>query len=295
MITLVLVSDNHFAVMTAVLLKSIDLNYTSNNELEIFIVSDGLSKSNISHIEKSVENELIKITWIPIRDIGTNIGALPLDNSSFPLSVYARLYIPYFLPISVKRAIYLDVDTIVLTDIANLWNTNISPFAVAAVTDLAQTVSVPWAGIQNYNELGIKPDSKYFNTGVLIFDVAKWRKENITNQIIDCILENISYARFPDQYGMNVYFANNWYELGKQWNCFASTETENPSVIHFTGVKPIYSTYENNDKYRSIFFEYLRQTPFKNFKVKSGYTRLFKKASDLVKKKLRAVIRVVLS
>jgi len=77
---------------------------------------------------------------------------LPNDKSSFPLSIYIRLFLPFFLPQHVKKAIYLDADMLVLEDVAKLWNTDIGEKIVAGVVDRSQVVSSSWGGIQNYRE-----------------------------------------------------------------------------------------------------------------------------------------------
>jgi len=289
-ITLVTVCNNHFAVMLAALLKSIVENQHGTDFISIYIVDDGISRKNRRLLESIIQAPNFDVIWIPIKKAVPKHIRLPLDNSTFPLCVYARICIPYFLPPGIGKAIYLDADTLVECDISKLWNVDITGYGLAAVMDKAKTVSARWAGIKNYKALGIPADSLYFNTGVLVMDIKKWREDDIPKKVFRFIEENIQYATFPDQYGLNVYFANQWSVLPAHWNSYAQDDTPNPHIIHFTGMKPIYKGYQFNEHYRSRFYGYLSTTPFRKFKPKSTYHRLLLKVLHILEKKWSALI-----
>ncbi len=79
---------------------------------------------------------------------------LPLDASSFPLNVYARLFIPHFISPLLEKVIYLDVDMIMEKDIQELWNIDLQDKMISGVIDRSGVVSSSWGGISNYKELG---------------------------------------------------------------------------------------------------------------------------------------------
>lgn len=289
-ITLVITCNNHFSVMLAALLKSIVVNQDGSSLIFIYIVDDGVSQKNRQLLNAIVQAPNINTIWIPIKKAIPKSVSLPLDGSSFPLCVYVRICIPYFLPHTIEKAIYLDADTLVECDIRKLWEIDMRGLGIAAVTDRAKTVNTSWAGIKNYEELGIPANSLYFNTGVLVMDLTKWREENIPEQVFQHIEENIQYATFPDQYGLNVQFANEWLVLPSYWNSYAQEDTATPHIIHFTGMKPIYKGYQYNEKYKDIFYKYLSLTPFRGFKPRNSYFRLLSKALHILEKKWLAFI-----
>lgn len=45
-ISIVVASDNHYAVMIAALIKSVEINHISNELLSFTIIDDGISKTN---------------------------------------------------------------------------------------------------------------------------------------------------------------------------------------------------------------------------------------------------------
>lgn len=292
-ITLVTVCDNHFAVLLAALIKSIEVNHTSGERLELYIVQDGISTENRSKIEAPVNREMITIHWLSIKQAIPEKSSLPLDHSSFPRNVYVRLFIPCFIPRGITKVLYLDADMIVKKDISGLWNTDLQQYTLAAVADRSEKVSSSWGGITNYRELGLDPETRYLNSGLLLLDPVKWREQNITAKIIDCVNANRRYTNFPDQYGLNVVFAGQWLELDRRWNTYSIRNEPDPYIIHFIGIKPIYDSYDASEEYRKEFFYYLGLTEWRDFKIKSRYLRLFKKLINKLKKKFYAMFKQI--
>lgn len=284
-ITIVSVCDNHYMIMLAALLKSIEKNHQSSEKIDYYIVEDKISSKNKQKLHQSINEDLISIKWLKMSEIIPKGLKLPLDYSSFPLNIYIRLFIPHFIPTHIERVIYLDVDMIVLEDISTLWNTNMGDKVIAGVVDRSGIVSNEWLGIKNYKNLGIPPEAKYYNSGLLLINPLKWRQLDITDKIITCIHKNITFADFPDQYGLNVVFADQWQELDPRWNSQAMVAIEKPFIIHFTGRKPFYKSYNYSSFYKDHFYKYLKQTMWSNFKPIGEYRRLLKKIYNKFEKR----------
>lgn len=286
-ISIVTICDNHFAVLLGALIKSIEINHTSEDTIDLYIVNENISKKNIQKIENTIEGKKINIIWKKLAEVVPTYLKLPVDNTTFPANTYARICIPYFIDQNATKAIYLDVDMIVLTDIINLWKTDLGEMAIAAVADRSEIVSSEWGGISNYKELNLPAESKYFNSGLFVLDPQKWREMKIPEMAFKCAEDNRAYISFADQYSLNVIFNQKWKELDKSWNAYAQNNDENPKVIHFTGMKPIYTGYESNIKYKELFFYYLNQTPWNGYKPKKTILRLLKKTYNKANKKIR--------
>ena len=291
-ITLVTVCDNHYAIMLAALIKSLDLNHRSEEHIDLHIVSDHISRSSQKKLEQCVRKERITVIWHDIQQVIPKDTKLPLDKTSYPLNMYARLFIPYFLPESVGKAIYVDVDMIVEQDISLLWHTDIAGKVVAGVVDQLKIIGgAEWTAIPNYKELGFDPNIKYFNSGLIVMDLNKWRKTDVTARIFECIEQNKAHVRFPDQYGLNVVFIDQWHELDEKWNAYANQDLAAPGIIHFIMTKPIYETYNLNEKYKAAFYKYLNLTPWKGFKPMSKFRNYLQKGKHKLKKKLLGLFR----
>lgn len=283
-IAIVCVCDNHYSVLLAALLKSIESNHKSGEKLEFFVVEDGIAVKNREKATKNLNVETTIVHWLPLADCIPENATLPVDNSSAPLNVYARLFIPHFLPKHIKKIIYLDVDMIVLGEISDLMKIDLAGNITAAVQDQFIQIVSRWGGVSNYEELGIAEDNKYFNSGLMVIDLEKWEKADITKKVIDCISRNKKLLLYQDQYGLNAVLYADWLPLDPLWNRFAYSEEERPYLIHFTGRKPIYKSYEFSEKYKVIFYSYLRMTGWKNFKPIGESSRYLKKIVNILNK-----------
>ncbi|WP_198175279.1 glycosyltransferase family 8 protein [Spirosoma telluris] len=208
-----------------------------------------------------------------------------MDRSTFPRNVFVRLFIPYFIPQELTKVVYLDVDMIAHQDITPLWSIDLGNKLVGAVVDRAEVAGSSWGGYRNYQELGLQADTKIFNSGLLVINPIAWRQQQITERVIRCIEENVKYAVFPDQYGLNVVLANQWLELDRRWNCYAQSDEANPYIIHFTGVKPIYTSYHLNKAYQEEFYHYLRMTPWHQYNPVGGWNRFLLKQTHKMSKR----------
>ncbi|HEX7757694.1 MAG TPA: glycosyltransferase family 8 protein [Niabella sp.] len=291
-IHIVAATDNHYAVLLAALLKSVEINHKTPERIHFTVIDDGVSAKNKEKIRQSVHSDKIILSWVPSKKSIPAGITLPLDKTGFPLTAYLRIFAPYVVPEEAEKIIYLDVDTLVQADISDLLNIDLQHYLFGAILDVQETVSCSWAGIPNYKELGIPADTKYFNSGVLLINAQRWRKEQVAQRVMKALHENREYVNYADQYGLNVVLYNQWLEIDPEWNNFAFKEIENPKIIHFLDIKPIFTTYKSSPKYRELFFSYLNQTPFKNFKLRNGNKRFLKKVHTKLKKALLKITRL---
>lgn len=283
-ISIVVASDNHYSILIAALLKSIDVNHHTDEHIDFHIIDDGISAKFKEQLETIVNPERITLKWFSSKKIIPDNIVIPVDNSAFPLTVYMRVFSPYVVDKDVEKLIYLDVDTIVQDDISKLWNTDLGDYIAGAVQDVGKTMDCEWGGVPNYKELGFTADTKYFNSGVLMINTKRWREENFSAKVISALSTHKEHVRLADQYGLNVVLANQWLELDPKWNWFAFKENENPSLVHFLDIKPIFTSYNSKEVYREEFFRYLSMTPWKNFKPISGNKRNLRKIYNKIKK-----------
>lgn len=284
-ITIVIVTDEHYVMMLAALLKSIEISHRSSEQIKIYVVEDGVRPESKRCIQETITSPRMQLRWIALADALPPGIKLPADHTSFPLIAYMRLFIGYFLPEGTEKAIFLDVDMLVLTDISRLWNIDLGHHIMAAVQDpLLLTFSNHWGGVKNYKQLGFSADTLYFNSGMLMINVQQWAKENIAQQVIDVVNQNKRFANYPDQYGLNLVLANRWLKLDNRWNYFASGLLPDPYIVHFTTRKPFYRSYNKNAAYQRLFYRYLAQTPWRNTPPVGEARRFAKKLGNVWQK-----------
>lgn len=275
--------------MLAVLLASVEANYAGTAPIDFYIVDDGISPQSRRKLQATLKRGTIMLHWIPMADAIPEGISLPVVPNSYPLNTYLRLLIPYFLPKGITKALFLDVDMLVLGDIGELWKTDIGAYPIAAVRDtITKTIgNVGAGGIPNYSELGLDGDSPYFNAGLQLINIPMWQAMGLTEKIMQCIHDNARYATLGDQYGLNVVLANQWLALPPQWNYMANGDDAAPSLIHFIHRKPFYKSYFNNPAYQRLFYEYLAKTAWKGTPPIGESTRYVKKLKNVLQKARR--------
>lgn len=278
-INISLTCDNDYIVLLATLLKSIEKNHVTPEKINAFIVNDGISSSNKKKIEESISQKMFNIVWVDLKTAIPRNVDFPLPTYTYPVNIYARLFIPQFVPPEVSKVIYFDVDMVVLEDVSKLFNTDLEGRPLGAVQDPRVThFDNHWGGVLNFKELNLDGRSPYFNSGMLLIDCYKWREENVSINVLNIVKKNMKYAAYTDQYGLNIFFANRWKLLDSRWNHFVSEQSiEHPFLLHFVGRKPIYTTYNGLPEYKPFFDSYSALTKFKDFKTIKEGKRYWKK------------------
>lgn len=282
-IILVCAADNNYAMPLAVTVRSALANLKSNRKIGLFILDGGISKSNKKKIIKSLQSEKLDISWIQIDE--TQLTNLVLTRH-LTTTAYYRLLITKFLPLEFDKAIYLDTDMIVKGNLEELWNIPLEDnYALAVQDDVELYISMS-EGLRNYQDVGICPDYKYFNSGLLVINLEKWRSENIGEKVLEYIRQNREYVR-NDQDGLNAILAGKWGEIHPRWNQMPriydysswqeSPHAEDiykellhqPCIIHFTNSpKPWYAGLKAECRHpkKDLFFQYLDMTDWSGWR-----------------------------
>ena len=256
-IPIFLSSDNNYAPFVATTIASICDN--TKSFCEFYILDGGISEDNkikinaLKNLFKNLSIEYIRI------DVENIFKGIKLSNT-ITLSAFNRLLAPQLVH-NIRKAIYLDVDTIAVNDITQLFNENLENYILGAVPDWIDTSH--WKA-----ELAISNDHIYFNSGVLLINCEKWRK-SIQLQDILSISELYPQQTDNDQGILNKYFESNYKLLDKKYNVIFKY---NEVVIrHFAGlIKPWQADFYLHPLTRKprkiancdLFWKYARMTPF---------------------------------
>ncbi|WP_082252863.1 glycosyltransferase [Bacillus sp. FJAT-27251] len=252
-IRIVTVSNNTYAKHLAVMLNSLLKNKKSRNPIKIYVIDSNISKENKLQLKKITKKYKAKIFFKRVN---------PALYSEFPTYAYVtqetyyRISIPDFFK-KTDKVLYLDSDIIVKGDITKLWKTDISQYYLGAVED-------PWikTGDPRNEDLLMPSDSKYFNAGVLLINLKKWRKHRIKNKIIEFIKTYSSNIKYCDQDALNAVLYDQWLPLDSKWN-FQTPHLSDPSlkikpaIIHYTGDNKPWISYSTHPL-KKIYLKYKR-------------------------------------
>ncbi len=138
-----------------------------------------------------------------------------------------------------ERVIYLDSDLVIKKDLSNLFQTNLNDYVIG----VSGIGNIDWALEREfYLSIGLEKEAKYFNAGVMVIDLDKWRKLNITEKCFEFADRYPNKLFAADQTVLNyVFYKNNFFELDKSYNhgLYPYSNPVDPqecdSIFHFVG------------------------------------------------------------
>jgi hypothetical protein len=154
--------------------------------------------------------------------------------------VYLRLALPAAFAGEYRRLLYLDSDVFVQGgDFAALLAVYLGRSAIGAVRDNLQW-RTPDRTPEQFRRLGL-PTTPYFNSGVMLIDVAGFNGEELLERCLDFGRGHAGRMIGHDQNLLNCVLQGDWAELGPRWNwqyTWASRlyeAMEDANVVHFIG------------------------------------------------------------
>lgn len=239
--SVVFVADNNYVLQFLVTLSSL-VHHVNNKDLNVYLITCGLSKANEAYIKKwsSVNSIEVHLCHVDVHELD---WLIPYENA-WSRFMFLKLYIPYVIPNEVRRILYLDVDILVTSSIAKLFELDIYDYALAAVEDTPDC-------IMHKKRCGIPKESPYINSGVMVINMDKWRTAANANLFWTYIRNNTEKGGVNDQDVINTVFQNQICLLPLRYNvtnhCFGFhpnllpvhlQQLEDayyaPIIIHFT-------------------------------------------------------------
>lgn len=207
---IVYASDEKFAEIMGVSMVSLFENNRDMEDIVVYILDSGIkseSKVKIEMVCKMFDRALP--IWIPAKDISKELNMkITLDRGS--LSQYARLFVSSVLPSELSRVLYLDCDIIINQSIYELWNLNLEGKTIGALMD---------AFSEYYRaNIGLKPSDVMFNSGVMLIDLEKWKKDKVEDELMNFISEHRGVIQQGDQGALNAVLVDDIYCFEPRFN-----------------------------------------------------------------------------
>lgn len=233
--------SHEYLLPLAVVLHSLIERLRPGAAAKLYLIHEGFPPETIDLIGSIVETEAVVAS-------PEQIAAAP-HRGRFPRQAAYPILLPELLPSSVERVLFLDVDLLVMDDVSELWETDLEDHVFGAAPDGAVPKCSAARGVKGWRELGIPEHSAYFNCGVLLIDLPRWRERELTPRIHD-YLRKTERVDFLHQEALNAVAWNDWRPVDRRWNLLASldgrsyqspdrTEWRNPGIVHFAGrMKP---------------------------------------------------------
>lgn len=148
---------------------------------------------------------------------------------------YGRLLIPDLL--DQDKVLYLDTDLIVETDVLKIPINNFQNFGIGAVGSGIMQFTLEKRFYQDI--LKLNPNTKTFNSGVLLINNDQWRQNKIKQQLHALADKYPDELLAADQTLLNAFFAGDFYNLPAKYNVtwYANKKPgiEHDAIFHFVG------------------------------------------------------------
>ncbi|MGE8192570.1 DUF4422 domain-containing protein [Erwinia amylovora] len=287
-VPVVICSDDNYAMALGGLIKSIINNASSDKNYDLVILDNGLTVKNkhrILSLIKDITNFSVRFFSVHAFDEIKDAYIRP----PFTIATYSRLFIPRLFR-HFEKVVFIDTDTVVESDLAELIDISMGDNLVAAVQDIVMEGFVKFGniaesddGIQTAGEylkskLALSKPEEYFQGGIMVFNIEAMNKENIFSRLMS-ELKGQSFW-FLDQDIMNKVFHGRVHFLPLEWNVYhgnGHTDTfypnlkfstysrylkarKNPKMIHFAGENKPWHT--DKVDYYDNFIKNIQGTPW---------------------------------
>lgn len=271
-VAIVFASDERYVPYLGVAMTSLVTHVSPERDYHIFILSDNINdedKVKLSSIKGSRSN--VKIVFMDVNKEVAKIKSLKFPtNENFSEATYFRFFIPDLFQ-KQDKVLYLDADTIITTDVAALFDTDLgdSILGAAVQTPGADEQYAYLRGGYMKRLLKIENPALYFNAGVLLINVAQARRNLFTEKLLDKMGE-IKNPPLYDQDILNAVYAKDSVKFSYLYNFepqFAKPAEQVPFVVHYSGRKPWKISWPGNSQESelfSLFWQYAEQSPFKD-------------------------------
>lgn len=178
--------DNKYALPCGVMLRSLIEHASPENNYDLIILDNGISRENKAKLVEIIPPTATNIS-LRFYHIRPSIIDEPFyTRSYYTKTCYCKLYIPTVLK-EYDRALYLDADTLVMEDVAQLYHTDLSGNWLGVSSDYdilarlrtddhrTEKIEMPQLGLDDALY-------QYFDAGILVMDLHRLREARIERE-----------------------------------------------------------------------------------------------------------------
>lgn len=284
--------DKKFYYPTIVSLQSLCIHANENAHYDVYLICVDLSDNETDYFDRlSKPNVAIHIINVSSSDVNETIKDKQLKAVAHVST--AAIY-KFSLPnmVDCDKLLYIDGDTIIKTDLLDIFNIELSSHYVAASLDPQSKNARP------SNSKWVR-NGPYFNTGVLLMNTKLMRTNNLPDKLLDYRINGINdymdqdafnavinydFVIMPTYYNFSTVLFKSRDLLDFESTCnlpheqLLSDHVKKASILHFTGPWKPWNYYNVHGSfiwykiYRSLHLPTLRRKSLR--KVDSKYLLL---------------------
>lgn len=204
-------ADETYAGVLSIALYSL-LRSNSEAAFSIAIIDDGLSASSkrtLNGMTQEFGKQIKYISAKTINQIVDNTGLTKYKGFRKNAHSYLKLIYPSICD-DYDRILYLDCDTLVIGNIEGLLNLDLKNSIVAMSLD--SSVDLKYKKV-----IGLEAYEPYFNSGVIVIDVEKWKEANVLDKIQTVANNGRQYSTVDQDY-INIALRGNCEVISNKYN-----------------------------------------------------------------------------
>lgn len=253
--------DDNFAKYAVVSIASMINTSSPERQYSIHILHTGITKETMDTIT-DMQRDNFRIAFSDVSEYLAGIKEKLPIRDYYTRTTYYRLFIADMFP-QYGKAIYIDADTVVRCDIAELYDTEIGEALVGACHEQVM-LQMDIYGEYVERVLGVSRDV-YFNAGLLLINSKAWRERRVLEKFVR-LLGEYDFVVTQDEDYLNVICKDHVYFLDGRWNTEVtegishsySVESE-ARIVHFIMANKPWHT--ENAVCANIFWESAKCTP----------------------------------
>lgn len=264
--------DDAYTPFLAVAIQSMLDHSKKENQYVIKVLYTDISDENQMKIKK-YERENVSIEFVDLNYYIDKVKDKLYTRDYYSKTTYFRLFIPELYP-QYDKAIYLDSDITILTDIADLYNIDIGNNLVAgAPDDVIQNIEI----FQEYAEkvVGVRSYKNYFNAGILLMNLDELRKFKFQEKFM-YLLGTVKFSVAQDQDYLNRLCKGRVKLFDNTWNRMPiGKDTIDRNELHLIHYNLAFKPWHFEDiLYKEYFWEAAQKTEYfeQIQKIKENYS-----------------------
>ncbi len=192
--------DDGYVQQFMVTLYSIYQN-SSHKAIAVYVLQKQLLQKNAEIVDFC---QKLGVTYYPVV-IGEEAFEDAPTTDRYPETIYYRLLAHDYLPENLDKILYVDADILCLNDIVSLYELDLGDNLYAAAS---HTSDGNISELVNKLRLRNFEAESYFNSGVLLMNLANIRKAVHRQDILDYIEQNSHLLLLPDQDVLNALYGH---------------------------------------------------------------------------------------
>ncbi|MCM1324236.1 MAG: glycosyltransferase family 8 protein [Acetobacter sp.] len=187
----VLITDANYMDFTRVAINSAKKTKCPASKYNFHVMTLDVSEADVSAL-KAMEEENVTVSVLPQDEV----DLFYIRDTHVSKTSLLKYYIAKALP-ELDKVLYIDSDVLVLRDLNNVYNTDIEDKYLAVVKD-------PSWFFENMHVVELNLDERgfYFNSGVMLMNLKKFREDGLEAKLED--YTNNNFRTYMDQDALNV-------------------------------------------------------------------------------------------